>query len=184
MKTLLKSLPSAPTTREDRAIWLRFNLPLKKPRPKLAVSPAYHEADRRDAELMLEAQQIANFGDAAIELYGIAFRGWTEGGRYQDHDHMKPLPSAPLTPEDYRIWDVLSDPPPGDWHEPVSLHLYQSADRRDAALILEAQRVRRMPGSMSLWLLDGQIYGLFVACDPRMSELGEPAGGCNITTCA
>lgn len=35
-------------------------------------------ADRRDAELMLYAQQIASCGPCGIELYGIAFRGWDQ----------------------------------------------------------------------------------------------------------
>lgn len=32
---------------------------------------------RRDAELMLQAQEIAQFGPAAIQLFGIDCRGWT-----------------------------------------------------------------------------------------------------------
>lgn len=32
--------------------------------------------DISDADLMLHAQEVAQFGPAAIELYGIAFRGW------------------------------------------------------------------------------------------------------------
>lgn len=38
-------------------------------------------ADRRDAALMLEAQEIARwYGPAAIELHGIACRGWNDRG--------------------------------------------------------------------------------------------------------
>lgn len=43
-------------TREDRLIWLRLNLPLGRPTPRLMVSAAYCDADRRDADLMLGAQ--------------------------------------------------------------------------------------------------------------------------------
>lgn len=44
----------------------------------LALVDAYEAADRRDAELMLYAQQIASCGPCGIELYGIAFRGWDQ----------------------------------------------------------------------------------------------------------
>lgn len=33
--------------------------------------------DQVDAQLMLEATNIARFGDSAIELYGISCRGWS-----------------------------------------------------------------------------------------------------------
>lgn len=46
-----RKIPSLPT-KEDLSIWLRFNLPLRRPTPRLMVSAAYHEADRRDAALM------------------------------------------------------------------------------------------------------------------------------------
>ena len=46
-----RKIPSLPT-REDRVIWLRLNLPLNRPTPKIMVGAAYHDSDRRDAELM------------------------------------------------------------------------------------------------------------------------------------
>lgn len=37
------------------------------------------EDDRRDAELMRVATQVARFGRSALELHGIACRGWDLG---------------------------------------------------------------------------------------------------------
>jgi hypothetical protein len=37
------------------------------------------QQDRSDAELMLEAQQIARFGPCPMQLYGIECRGWSVG---------------------------------------------------------------------------------------------------------
>jgi hypothetical protein len=50
-----RKMPSL-LTKEDRLIWLRLNLPLRRPTPRMMVSAAYQDADRRDATLMLGAQ--------------------------------------------------------------------------------------------------------------------------------
>jgi hypothetical protein len=49
----MKPLHSAPLTKEDTHIWLRINLPLRKPAPRPLLMVAYLEADRRAAALML-----------------------------------------------------------------------------------------------------------------------------------
>ena len=46
-------LPPPPPTKEDRLIWLRLNLPLKKPTPKFMLLDLYRPSDRRDADNML-----------------------------------------------------------------------------------------------------------------------------------
>jgi hypothetical protein len=69
----VKPLPPILLTKEDTAIWCRVYLRHGR-RPEFGVVPAVL-ADRRDAELMLRAQEVAQFGPAAIELYGIACRG-------------------------------------------------------------------------------------------------------------
>jgi len=51
-----RKIPSL-STKEDRLIWLRLNLPLRRPTPKKMVSAAYREADRRDAALMFNAMR-------------------------------------------------------------------------------------------------------------------------------
>ncbi len=69
-------LESAPLTPEDFRIWDRLMDP---PPPREGISAVdYVTADRRDADLMLHTQQIASFGPAAIELYDIPCRGWTQ----------------------------------------------------------------------------------------------------------
>jgi hypothetical protein len=73
----VKPLPRAPLTKEDRLIWLRINIPLNRP-PRNPLTPAYFLADRRDAALMLFAQQIARYGPSAIEISGIRVRGWDQ----------------------------------------------------------------------------------------------------------
>jgi hypothetical protein len=76
----VKRLPSAPFTREDLWIWAgRYT---RRSWTEVSTGDAFVAQmnvigqDNRDAELMLEAQEFAQFGPAAIELYGIAFRGW------------------------------------------------------------------------------------------------------------
>ncbi len=72
----MKPLPRAALTEEDSHIWygrspLGYNLVLRH----ISI-----ECDRRDAALMLEVQQVAEWGPAAIELHGIACRGWNDRG--------------------------------------------------------------------------------------------------------
>jgi hypothetical protein len=67
-------LPPANLTPEDTSIWCEVYLRAGR-RPEFGIVRAA-AADRHDAELMLQAQEVAQFGPAAIELYGIAFRGW------------------------------------------------------------------------------------------------------------
>jgi hypothetical protein len=58
-------------TEEDSRIWTR--------QARYAYDGSFflsRNQDRRDADLMLQAQEVAQFGPAAIELYGIACRGW------------------------------------------------------------------------------------------------------------
>jgi len=68
----MKPLPPILLTKEDHDIWCRVTWD--------GHLHGWHElaqdSDRRDAELMLRAQEVAQFGPAAIELYGIACRGW------------------------------------------------------------------------------------------------------------
>ncbi len=73
-----RKIPALPT-REDRLIWLNINLPLLRPHSqRMFCSAAYMEADRRDAHLMFTAQILARHGPAAIELFGIHCRGWSQ----------------------------------------------------------------------------------------------------------
>jgi hypothetical protein len=51
---------------------------------------------------------------------------------------MKPLPTAPFTDEDWEIWWAR----PGFAHNPTLWCTYNGADRRDAELMLGAQRQR------------------------------------------
>jgi len=54
---------------------------------------------------------------------------------------MKPrLPPAPLTPEDFAIWDRFMDPPPP--REGISAVDYVMADRHDADLMFGATNYR------------------------------------------
>jgi hypothetical protein len=70
----MRLFPVAPLTDEDMWAWC---FALRKMDTKTSGSwSAYEQADRRDADLMLQAQEVAQFGPAAIELYGIACRGW------------------------------------------------------------------------------------------------------------
>jgi hypothetical protein len=71
-------LPVEALTPEDQAIW-RAICCFSFHRQRLSVCAEHQaqEQDRRDADLMLQAQEVAQFGpSAAIELYGIACRGW------------------------------------------------------------------------------------------------------------
>lgn len=70
-------LEPAPYTQEDSDIWMCVGLwgPFAL-NDKLELSSSI--GDRRDADLMLVAQEIARFGPCAIELYGIACRGWDQ----------------------------------------------------------------------------------------------------------
>lgn len=76
MKPLLKS---APLTFLDSTIWLHVAARFSLDYP-LRLDLVSGDVDRRDAALMLHTQQIASFGPAAIELYGIPCRGWNEHG--------------------------------------------------------------------------------------------------------
>jgi hypothetical protein len=79
---VVKPLPVAPLTKEDGDIWVRV---INRSRRCFSAHDAglYHRvtlgADRRDADLMLQAQEIASFGPTGIQLYGIDFRGWDCG---------------------------------------------------------------------------------------------------------
>jgi hypothetical protein len=72
----MKPSPPAPLTEEDFWIWQRFHSRGWKVRHWVH---RMFDADRRDADLMLQAQEIARFGSAGIQLYGIDFRGWDVG---------------------------------------------------------------------------------------------------------
>lgn len=73
--------PAAPLIPEDRLIWSRVELRFADGPGHLYLWIASMPADCRDAALMLLAQRIAKGGGpAAIELYGIACRGWNELG--------------------------------------------------------------------------------------------------------
>jgi hypothetical protein len=70
-------------TDEDFSIWLR----VCDRRPHgIMWAKHYRDGDRRDADMMCEAQQIAYFGPCPLLLYGIEFRGWTLGPRRIAHD--------------------------------------------------------------------------------------------------
>lgn len=63
--------PPLPLTAEDQKIWTRPTW--------YAYNGSFfmsRHSDRRDAYRMCQAQEIAQFGPAAIELDGDAFRGW------------------------------------------------------------------------------------------------------------
>ena len=51
---------------------------------------------------------------------------------------MKPLPMEPITEEDFRIWDCLSEPF-GNLDFAGAVTGYAHADRRDADVMLRAQ---------------------------------------------
>lgn len=75
-----RRLPPAPATDIDALIWwevcfTRFG----KGDPYVAKWLVDVEQDRRDADLMLLAQEVSVCGPAAVELYGIACRGWSLG---------------------------------------------------------------------------------------------------------
>lgn len=72
----MKPLPVAPLTRDDIAIWLAIEA---RHRHVTSMYHSHTHQDRRDAELMYEASSISADGPAAIELYGIACRGWSQG---------------------------------------------------------------------------------------------------------
>lgn len=42
-----------------------------------ALAHVTREAAKRDADLMFQAQELAQFGNAAISIYGIECRGWS-----------------------------------------------------------------------------------------------------------
>lgn len=66
-----------PYTAEDADIWVCVGLwPCFALNDFLELNSAI--GDRRDADLMLWAQQVSQFGDAAVELDGIDCRGWTQ----------------------------------------------------------------------------------------------------------
>ena len=72
---------------------------------------------------------------------------------------MKPRLNAPLTQEDFDIWDRISEPygiKPG-----IPLWGYIESDRRDADLMLEA-RTRLGPGPMCIESAD--CNGEFIDC--------------------
>ena len=74
----MKPLPTALPLEEEIEVWRAL-----AHRERFRVFGPYgilgkiRESDRRDAELMLQAQEIAQFGPAAIQLFGIDCRGWT-----------------------------------------------------------------------------------------------------------
>jgi hypothetical protein len=72
----MKPFPSAPLTLEDMAIWSGIQRRWIARFYNVLREHVTSEVDRRDADLMLQAQEVAQFGPAAIELYGIACRGW------------------------------------------------------------------------------------------------------------
>jgi hypothetical protein len=83
----MKPLPRAPLTKEDWFAWNCVELRLIR-----AGVPGwslrrwrYINGDERDAELMLSAQEVAQFGPAAIQLHGIDCRGWLSD-RYSIED--------------------------------------------------------------------------------------------------
>ncbi len=71
--------PVSPLTLEDEGIWFVVCC-MFRPRIEDAeqVLGRAIDSDRRDAHLMYTAQTIAVRGPAAIELFGIACRGWDE----------------------------------------------------------------------------------------------------------
>jgi hypothetical protein len=74
----LEMKPLPVLTEEDWSIWLRLRagqFDSSNDDSWLEIVDHYEASDRRDAELMLRAQEVAQFGPAAIELYGIACRG-------------------------------------------------------------------------------------------------------------
>jgi hypothetical protein len=73
-------LGSAPWTDDDEKIWADL---IQRSRVRSAdglcnLCFRSEESDRRDAALMLWAQEVAQFGEAAIQLNGIDCRGWTQ----------------------------------------------------------------------------------------------------------
>lgn len=68
----------APLTNEDCGIWLMVTYTLySRSGPIKREAESFKPGcDRRDAALMLEARQEAEWGPGPIELHGIACRGW------------------------------------------------------------------------------------------------------------
>jgi len=152
---------------EDRAIWLRVCCS----RVPMGPSPcAWHEATLADTQsyiLMLQAQMIARFGPAAIELEGVAVRGWS----LQQVEQPRPrLEVEPLTDEDRAAWF--------DWQVNRSrdLRLWGAlervsfaSDRADAAL---------------MWSMMGAAAALGASTHERRNLLafyfGDPYVGCRL----
>ena len=61
----------APLTAADMLIWFAID--------RHDIFRIARESDRRDADLMLLAQQVSSCGPCAVELHGIACRGWSQG---------------------------------------------------------------------------------------------------------
>jgi hypothetical protein len=69
--------PPVALTPEDTSIWMWVILRSRMTANELYGNSGFH-ADRRDADLMLWATEVAQFGPASIQLDGIDCRGWTQ----------------------------------------------------------------------------------------------------------
>jgi hypothetical protein len=77
-------LESAEYTAEDMHIHLRhYNASAELARFGGALFGIARVQDCRDADLMLQAQEVAQFGPCPLELYGIPCRGWSIGSYKQ-----------------------------------------------------------------------------------------------------
>lgn len=73
-------LRSAPWTEEDRAAWFDWQVNRNRDLQLWgALERISWPADRRDADLMFQAQEVRHFGPAGLQLYGIDFMGWASG---------------------------------------------------------------------------------------------------------
>lgn len=70
----------APPTEEDLEVWclVAYRFSFGDHVRWSALANVTRKVAKRDADLMLYAQQIASCGPCGIELYGIAFRGWDQ----------------------------------------------------------------------------------------------------------
>ena len=131
-------LGAAPLTRTDWGIFLL--LAARRRCPIEYVLLQCLSADNRDADLVLRAQEIARFGPAAIQLWGIDCRGWTL--RSKENGVSMRLRRATLTPEDWAIWESLGACCEG----PSPLDVYLLSDRSDAEFMLWCLETRSRAG--------------------------------------
>lgn len=83
-------LESAPLTEEDRDIWLRVAVDFGAQHGFHCLDLFLRCADRRDADLMFMASDIAKYGPCAVQLFGIDCRGWSQEPDWTDRVRASP----------------------------------------------------------------------------------------------